>query len=168
MMDLVLDRAGMEMTDDPAFLARVRRLAVVSAVALGAIWLLGVTTLAAHPTIDLVLLLGWGGMPAVLGLSLRRVRVRRLVALPSTLVGAALVAVCLTALPDGGVARAGWLLLTAGVLVGAWLGAWFWYRWFPVPASLDAPFGPGRWALIVVHVGLVLVGLLLIVVAAFV
>ena len=168
MMNLLLGRAGTEMTNDPAFLARVRRLAVVSVVALGAIWLLAATTLAAHPTIDLALMLGWAGMPAVLGLSIRRAGVRRLVAVPSALVGAALVAVCLTAPPEGGVARAGWLLLTAGILLGAGLGAWFWYRWFPVPASLDKPFAPARWALIEVHVGLVIVGLLLIVLGEFV
>lgn len=161
------DRAGLEMTDDSAFLARVRRLAAVSAVALGAIWLLAVTTLAAHRAIELALLLGWAGMPAVLGVSINRVEIRRLVALPSALVSVALIAVCLTALPHDGAARAGWLLLTAGVLTGAGLGAWFWYRWFPVPEPLDPPFAAGRWALIAVHVGLVVVGLLLIVLGEF-
>lgn len=158
-------RIGVEMSADRAFLARVRRLTSVSALALGLIWLLDVMTLAAHWAIDLALFSGWVGMPAVLGLSIRRPRVRQLVALPSTFVSVALVLVCLTALPNGGVARVGWLLLTAGILVGASLGAWFWYRWLPVPEPLDAPFASGRWALIAAHVALVIAGLLLIVLA---
>lgn len=165
MIHSIVGRLGVEMTDDPTFRGRVRRLAVVSAVALGLVWFLGATTLDAHTAIDGALLLGWVSMPAMLGLSLRRPRVRRLIALPSVVVGAALLAACLTALPDADPARTGWLMLTAGILAGALLGAWFWYRWLPVPRSLDDPFSAGRWTLIGVHTALVVAGLALIVLA---
>jgi hypothetical protein len=39
------------------------------------------------------------------------------------------------------------------------LGAWFWFRWLPVPRSLHNPFAPGRWVLIGVHVGMIIVGI---------
>jgi hypothetical protein len=168
MWALVVSRFGVEMSSDPIFLPRVRRLALTSAVVLGWIWVLAVGTLNAHPAIEIALLLGWVGMPAVLGLSLRLAWIRRLVAFPSALMTAALVAVCLFALPDDDAARAGWLLLTAGILFGAGLGVWFWYRWLPVPEPLDAPFAPARWVLIAVHVGLVVAGLLLIAVGELV
>ena len=159
---LVVGPFGVEMSSDPAFRPRVRRLALVSAVMLGWIWALVMATLDADPAIELTLLLGWIGMAAVLGLSLRLAWIRRFIAFPSVLVVTALVAVCLIALPDDHVARVGWFLLTAGILLGAGIGAWFWYRWLPVPKPLDAPFAPARWALIAVHVGLLVGGLLLI------
>ncbi len=105
-------------------------------------------------------------MPVVLVLSLRMPVLRYALALPSTLVGLALVAVCVTALPAQAWARAGWLLLTAGIWFGGSLGAWFWFRWAPVPARLGDPFSRGRWALVAVHVLLVVVGLVLVGVAA--
>lgn len=155
-----------EMGSDPAVLGRVRRLIVVSAVALGLIWALAVVTLDAAWPIDLALAAGWVAMPALLGLSLSRPRVRRLLAVPATLVGGALVAACLTALPAGP-ARAGWPAVAAGVLVGAGLGSWFWYRWLPVPRRLDEPFAPGRWILVGLHVAPILAGLTLVSIAAF-
>ena len=102
-------------------------------------------------------------MPVLLMLSLRWPWARYGLALPSTLVGGGLVAICLTALPpDWGAARVGWLMTTAGVLMGGVLGLWFWFRLAPVPRFLDDPFGPGRWALVAVHIGLIVVGLALI------
>jgi hypothetical protein len=79
-----------------------------------------------------------------------------------------LVALCLTALPSEPLARAGWVLVTAGILLGGVLGGWFWFRWLPVPASLDAPFAPGRWVLVAVHVSMIVAGLALVMVGAYV
>lgn len=155
-------RAGVEMSSDPRFLPRVRRLTAVSAVALGVIWALAVTTLDAHPVIELALLAGWLLMPTVLGASLRWPSVRAVVAAPATLIGAALLAICLTDLPGNGPARVGWFLAMAGVLFGGVLGAWFWYRWLPVPPSLDVPWSAGRWTLIGVHVAAIVTGVALI------
>ncbi|MCJ7709607.1 MAG: hypothetical protein MUQ32_02145, partial [Chloroflexi bacterium] len=55
----------------------------------------------------------------------------------------------------------GWLLMTIGVGLGGVLGLWLWFRLMPVPAALDDPLAPGRWALIGVHVALVVIGLAL-------
>ena len=83
--------------------------------------------------------------------------------IPSTLVGVGLVAICLTALPtEWGTARVGWLMTTAGVLMGGVLGLWFWFRLAPVARFLDDPFSPGRWALVAAHIALIVVGLALI------
>lgn len=157
--------AGIEMTADPAFARRIRRMLVVSIVALGAIRSLAARTLDAPPLVDGALLAGWISMPVLLGWSLRNPWMRYLLALPSTLVGAGLIGICLTALPNDGLPRAGWLSITVGVLLGGALGAWFWYRWLPVPRSLDDPFAPGRWALISLHVTAIAAGLLLVALA---
>lgn len=162
MRALVVGRVGVEMSSDPRFLPRVRRLAAVSAAALGVTWALAVLTLDAHQAIELALLVGWILMPTVLGASLRWPGVRRVIAVPATFVGAALLAICLTALPEGGAARAGWILTTVGVLFGGVLGAWFWYRWFPVPSFLDDPSAAGRSLLIGIHVASIVTGLALI------
>jgi hypothetical protein len=161
-------RLGVEMTSDPAFLERVRRLATVSTIALGVMWALAFRTLQAHSAIHLTLLAGWVLMPTVLRVSVQRPRIRLLVAVPATLVGAALVAICVTALPADRVARVGWVAATAGILLGGVLGAWFWYRWLPVPAFLDDPYSRGRWLLIGAHVALVVAGLALVALAQFV
>ncbi len=152
---------AVEMRADPRFAGRIRRLAGTSVVALGLIWLLPESTLDPHPAIGAALAGGWIGMPAILWLSLRRPRLRYGLVVPSTLVTAALLGICATALPADATARAGWLMLTAGILVGGLLGFWFWFRWLPVPASLHEPFAPGRWLLVAVHVALIVVGLLL-------
>ena len=55
----------------------------------------------------------------------------------------------------------GWLLILVGVLLGGLMGLWFWLRVAPVPDALDAPDGAGRWAVIAVHVGLVVAGIAL-------
>lgn len=159
----LLGRTGIEMSDDPLFLPRVRRLAAVSSVALGVIWLLALNTTAPHSAaIDGALLAGWILMPTVLWASIRRPEMRPLVFVPSALVTVGLAALCLTALPDDPVVQGGWLLVTGGILFGGVLGGWFWFRWFPVPAALDAPFGSPRWALIGAHVGMIVVGIALV------
>ncbi len=153
---------GIEMSNDPGFLGRVRRLSLVSAVALGAIWGIETYSLEAHPLVGYSLLAGWVAMPTVLVGSLWRPQIRMLVIVPSTLVTLGLLGICATALPAEGPARLGWMLITGGVLFGAVLGAWFWYRWLPVPASLGDPSSSRRWTLIAIHIVLILSGLLLV------
>ena len=109
-----------------------------------------------------MLLVGWVAMPTLLALSLHRPALRYLLVIPATLVGMALAIVCVTALPSETVPRVGWVLITAGVWLGAALGMWLWYRWMPVPGRLDAPFSPARWGLIALHAGLITVGLVLV------
>ncbi len=148
-----------ELTADRGIARRVKRLAATSAVALGLIWLLAVTTLEAPVLVDAVLAAGWIMMPTVLAASLRRPSLRYWLIVPSTLVGVGLVAVSLGWLPEDPAAAAGWLLMTVGVLLGGVMGLWLWFRVVPVPASLDDPFAAGRWALIVLHVALITTGL---------
>jgi hypothetical protein len=146
----------------------VRRLALVSSVALGAVFFLAVATLDISVATKAFLAFGWVLMPTLLFLSIKRSRVRRLLVLPSALMSVALLAISLTALPVDLPARAGWLLITAGVMLGGLLGLWFWYRLIPVPRFLDAPFSPGRWALIGIHVSMIVLGLALVIGAAYV
>ena len=160
---LLCGQTSVEMTADSRFAVRVIRLAATSVVALGLIWGFQQATLDAPAFIGIALAAGWVLMPALLMVSLRWPVARYGLALPSTLVGGGLIAVCLTALPEGwGVARVGWLMITAGVLMGGVLGLWFWFRLAPVPRLLDDPFGPGRWTLVIVHIALIVVGLALI------
>jgi len=155
-----------ELSDDAGFRRRIVRLAVTSVFGLAAIALLALATLEAPPLVDGALLAGWATMPVLLLVSLRWPAVRWALVVPSTLVGLGLVGVCVLALPGEAVAAAGWLLVTAGIVLGGVLGAWFWFRLAPVPAALDDPFSPPRWALVGVHVALVVGGLLLVAVAA--
>lgn len=159
---VAIERRGMEMTGDPRFRGRVRRLAITSGVALGVIWALAAWTLDASPWIDGLLLGGWPAMFTVLTLSLARPSIRRLVVVPAVIVTTALIGICLLELPSSALARAGWLALTAGILMGGGMGAWFWYRWIPVPRTLHDPYAPSRLALIAAHVGLVVGGIALI------
>ena len=154
-------RDPVEMTGDPPFARRVARLALTSIVALGVIWLLATTTLSVVPPISLGLLGGWLLMPSLLGLSLRWSRIRYAVVVPAALVSLALLAICRGSLPEDPLARAGWLLITAGVLFGGLLGGWFWFRLLPVPRRLHFPFSFGRWILIGVHVSAIVLGLIL-------
>lgn len=161
-MSEVLGRARpVELSDDARFAARVRRLAATAAVALGLIWALAVTTLEAPPLIGVALAAGWASMPAILLASLSRPRLRYALVAPSTLVGLGLLAISLAWLPASPMAAIGWLIVTAGVLMGGLMGLWFWFRLLPVPEALDDPFSPGRLALIGLHVGLIVTGLLL-------
>lgn len=150
---------SVELSADERFAGRVRRLAFTATVALGIVWALAALTLQAPPAIDLALLIGWLLMPSILFASLADPRWRYALVVPSSLVGVPLLAICAFWLPPGAVAAAGWLLVTAGIMLGSLLGLWFWYRLLPVPASLDDPFSPGRWTLIAVHVALIVGGL---------
>jgi len=149
-----------ELTDDPRIRRRVKRLAAVSAVALGLVWGLAVVTTGAPPAVDAALLGGWLLMPSVLLASLRDARLRYGLAAPSVLVSLGLLAVVVGSSP-GGLAGLGWLLILLGVLLGGLMGTWFWFRVLPVPTIFDAPDAPGRWALIALHVGLIIIGLAL-------
>ena len=158
----IVQQPTVELTADPRFARRIIRLALTSALALGLIWWLSARTLNAHPAVSISLGAGWLLMPLVLVLSLRWPKLRYALVVPSFLVGLALVAVCTSALPEERVASAGWLLITGGVLLGGVLGAWFWFRWLPVPARLVDPFAPGRWVLVATHVSLITAGLALV------
>ena len=147
-----------ELTDDRRIRHRVLRLAAVSLVALGLVCGLGAATLDAPPVIVASLAFGWVLMPTVLAWSLREPRARYLLVVPSSLVTLGLLAICLGWMPTSEMAPAGWLLMTIGVALGGVLGLWLWFRLMPVPAALDDPLAPGRWALIAVHVALVVIG----------
>jgi hypothetical protein len=164
-MTSTLLRRGVELTDDAAFAGRVRRLARVSSVALGAIVLLAWRNLEVPWLVMAALIAGWCTMPAVLSVSVNRPRSRYLLMVPAGLVSGALLAVSVAYLPSDAAAQAGWLLITAGVLMGATLGMWFWYRMLPVPARFEDPFGNGRMALIRAHIGLVVSGMVLVAVS---
>lgn len=150
------------MTGDERFARRVIRLALTSVFALGFILLLWAMTLDTHVAVGIGLAAGWVLMPSILTLSLRWPVLRHGLIIPSSLVGLALLAICIGALPEDQGARTGWLLITGGVLFGGVLGAWFWLRWLPVPVGLHNPFSFGRWALVGAHVFLVAAGLVLV------
>jgi hypothetical protein len=152
------DRAPVELTHDPRVEGRVRRLVGVSVVALGVIWVLAIAT-RFPPVVAGMLAAGWALMPVVLAASLARPRLRYLLVLPALLVSGGLVLAVATSLPASGTAAAGWLLITAGVNLGGLLGLWLWYRPIPVPAGLDDPLATGRWALIAVHAGAIVLGI---------
>jgi hypothetical protein len=158
-----LDRpqGPIELSADPRFAARVKRLAAVSLVALGLIWALASATLHAPVGLNAALAAGWVLMPTTLLASLVEPRLRYALVVPASLVGFGLLAVSAWWLPTNPVAASGWLLMTAGVLLGGVLGIWFWLRLLPVPRALDDPFSSGRWALIAVHVALIVLGLVL-------
>ena len=155
-----------EFTDDPRIVGRVRRLAALSAVMLGLIWVLAVATLETPFLVNATLLAGWVLMPLTLLASLATLAARYWLVLPSTLVSLGLLAVVVGWLPDDPVAAAGWVLMLAGVVLGGAMGLWLWFRVLPVPKALDDPVWPGRWALIGVHVALVLLGAFLVIAAA--
>ncbi len=150
--------APVELTSDRRIQGRVARLALVSVVALGLVLGLAVATLQASVALLVLLAAGWATMPSALAWSLRTPAARYLLVVPSSLVTIALLGICATALPASAVAAAGWVLLTAGVILGGLLGIWFWFRVLPVPAMVDDPIAPARWALIALHAGLVVVG----------
>jgi hypothetical protein len=157
-----------ELTDDPRISGRVKRLSAVSVVMLGLIWALSVTTLNAPFWVDAVLFVGWILMPSILLASLSAQAARYWLVLPSTLVSLGLASVVVGWLPSEPIAAGGWLLITAGVALGGALGLWLWFRVLPVPDRLDDPASSGRWAMIGVHVTLVVSGVLLVISASVV
>lgn len=155
---LHLPQVHRELSHDARFRWRIIRLTGVSMVALGVITVLAAATLRVPWWVVAMLAAGSVLMPLVLAASLREPRLRYALTIPASLVTLALFAIVAWWLPVEPVALAGWLLITAGILVGAGLGAWFWYRMMPVPAALDDPFSGGRWALVALHIGLLVVG----------
>ncbi|MFO7699617.1 MAG: hypothetical protein R6W79_03295 [Acidimicrobiia bacterium] len=154
-------RPGVELTANSLFSRRVRRLVVVSAVALGLISWLAIRS--GGPRAAVVLLvLGWAIMPAVLAASLSRPRMRYALVLPATLATLGLVGMVLS---TDSAEMIGWVLVTLGIAVGGFLGMWLWYRWFPVPYVLDDPYGVPRLMLLSVHIVLVISGVVVIVVS---
>lgn len=147
-----------ELSADARMAGRIKRLGFVSLVALGLIWALAVASLDAPPLVDGALAAGWVLMPVILFASLSRPRLRYGLVVPGSLVGLGLLAICGWWLPEEPLAAAGWLSMTAGILLGSVLGLWFWYRWLPVPARLDDPYSGARWGLIGVHVALIVAG----------
>ena len=158
-MSLLSTGSGVELTADRLFAHRVRRLIVISTIALGIIWGLAFTD-DAEVWVLVLLGIGWVTMPTILGLSLRRPMLRYALLVPASAVSIGLIWMTLTA-PDS--TDVGWLLITLGILVGGALGAWFWFRWIPVPRALDDPYGTPRVALVGLHTGLVLIGMALVV-----
>lgn len=150
-----------EMSLDLRFKRRLQRLVVVSLVFLGAIALLAWTMTDTDGLTVGLLAAGWVLMPTLLYASVANPRLRYLLAIPATLVTVGLLRITLG--DSGGASSlAGWWLITAGIVMGGSLGAWFWYRWMPVPAELNDPFSRGRWALIALHAGLVVVGIVMV------
>ena len=147
-----------ELTRDRRIVRRIKRLAATSAVALGLIWGLAVFTLHVPLGISLALAAGWVLMPATLVASLARPSFRYWLIVPATFASIGLLALCRNWLPPAPVPALGWILTTAGVLLGGAMGLWLWFRVLPVPKALDDPGGRWRWCLIVVHVGLIVSG----------
>lgn len=151
-------RQGVELTTDPLFARRIRRLVGVSAVALGVIAWLSVRS--GGPRASVILLVfGWVTMPVVLAVSLSRPMLRYALVLPATLVTVGLVGMVLS---TDGAETVGWMLITLGIAVGGSLGMWLWYRWFPVPYILDDPYGIPRMMLLSVHIILVISGVVVV------
>jgi len=140
--------------------SRVARLAVTSVIALGLIFGLWSAARPGGMWAGAALGAGWALMPATLLLMLRAPRARFLLVVPATLVSAALAAITVAAREPG------WAMIAVGVLLGGVLGGWFWFRLLPVPRPFRDPFGPGRWALIAAHVGLIVAGMALVALSA--
>jgi hypothetical protein len=158
-MSLLSTGSGVELTANRLFAHRIRRLIVISTIALGAIWGLAVAD-DAEVWVLVLLGVGWLTMPTILALSLRRPMLRYALLVPANAVAIGLIGMTLTA-PDS--TEVGWLLITLGIVVGGALGAWFWFRWLPVPRAFDDPYGTPRVALVGLHIGLVLVGIAMVV-----
>lgn len=157
-------RLSLTETADP-LRPRVIRLAATAAVALGIVWRLALHAPVRVPGAESALVAGWLLMPSILIVSLRWQRWRYALMLPSTLVLGALAWMCAVALPPSGTARAGWPLMAAGVAMGGVLGMWFWYGWMPIPERWRDPNAAMRWTLITVHVGLIVLGMVLVAMA---
>jgi hypothetical protein len=151
-------RPQVEMSKDVRFERRLRRLVGVSLVFLGVIAFLAWAKADADARTLALLVSGWILMPTLLFVSISKPLWRYLLAVPAVLMIVGLLRTTL----DADTAVFGWWLITAGIAIGGTLGTWFWYRWLPVPSHLDDPFSPGRWALVAIHVGLVLAGIVLV------
>jgi len=149
--------AGIEMTSDARFARRVRRLSAVSSVALGVISLLALATTDVGWGAIALLVAGWITMPTLLAMSLERPQLRYLLVVPASIASIGLLFTA-TTFDDPALAAIGWWLIAAGVWLGGALGAWFWFRWVPVPAALDDPFSTARWSLVAVHIALIVLG----------
>ena len=158
MAEALARRVPVELTADRGMSRRVRRLGFVSLFALGLIWALAITTLRAPWVVGAALAGGWVLMPSILFASLSRPRLRYGLVVPASLLGGGLLAILIWWLPTSAIAAAGWVLMAAGIALGGVLGLWFWYRWLPVPNTLDNPYSRGRWALISLHVALIVTG----------
>lgn len=158
-MSLLSTASGVELTADRLFAHRIRRLIVISTVALGAIFGLAFAD-DAEMWMLVLLGIGWATMPTILALSLRRPLLRYALLVPASAVSIGLIGLTLGA---PGATGGGWLLITLGILLGGALGAWFWFRWFPVPRPFDDPYGTPRVALVGLHIGLVLIGMAMVV-----
>ena len=158
-MSLLSTGSGVELTANRLFAHRIRRLIVISTIALGAIWGLAVAD-DAEVWVLVLLGVGWLTMPTILALSLRRPMLRYALLVPANAVAIGLIGMTLTA-PDS--TEVGWLLVTIGIVVGGALGAWFWFRWLPVPRAFGDPYGAPRVALVGLHIGLVLIGVAMVV-----
>lgn len=145
---------SVELTTDPLFAHRVRRLVWISSIALGVIALLAIRSDAPGWSI-VMLVAGWVLMPMILALSLRRPKVRYGLVIPASLVTLGLLGPVTVSI---GASLVGWVMILVGILVGATLGMWFWYRWLPVPDGFNDPYGARRMVLIGAHIGLVLFG----------
>ena len=146
--------SGIELTGDRLFTHRIHRLIAISAVALGVIW--GLAFIDEAPTWVLVLLaIGWASMPTILAGSLRRPSLRFALIVPASAVSIGLIGMVMNAPEE---TMTGWILVTAGILLGGLLGVWFWFRWLPVPRIFDDPFGLPRMAFVGLHLALILVG----------
>jgi hypothetical protein len=147
-----------ELSDDARFVGRIRRLGVVSLVAPGLIWWLALTRLTVPQPLLVALFTGWLLMPAVLFTSISFPTIRLLLIVPAALITAPVFAIVAGWLPGQPGPALGWILLAGGLLLGAVLGGWFWFRWAPVPDALMNPFAPARGRLIAIHVALICVG----------
>ena len=151
-----------ELSTDPRFARRVRRLGIVSLAGPGLLWWLAATRLAVPPPLLAVMLAGWWLMPAVLFASIPLPSLRPLLIVPATLITAPVLAIVVWWAPERLIPGLGWALIAVGLLIGAFAGGWFWFRWGPPPpAALDDPFSPARWGLIGIHVGCLAVGFVL-------
>jgi hypothetical protein len=153
-MTLMRIHPGLEMTEDRVFAHRVRRLVAVSSVALGVIWVLAFLD-GGPPWVLVFLAAGWVLMPTVLAASLHRPMMRYALIVPATVVPVGLIGM-VTVAPASTVD--GWIVMAAGIVFGGFLGMWFWFRWLPVPRTLDDPFGWPRVTLVGIHIALVLAG----------
>lgn len=159
--DAVSRPRPVELSTDPGFARRIKRLGWTSLVALGVITALAALTLDVPLPLTSALAAGWLLMPAILFASLDHPLLRYGLALPASLVGVPLLAILVAWLPGAPLPAIGWALMTSGVAMGGLLGIWFWYRLLPVPRSLDDPYAAGRLALIGIHIGLIVVGMAL-------